>query len=152
MNEAQVRTLIDKDTIANIRVRFADYMDTQNWEGLTTLFTDLVDVDYSDLGIPPRTMVKEEFVALLRNTLSREGIKTQHYVSNFNISVEGDRATSIAYVYARHYLSTEQGANTFDLNGYYTEKLLRTENSWQITAIKLSVRWTKGKPENILVV
>lgn len=150
MNEA-IRTLIDKDAIANIRVHFAQYMDTQNWEGLTALFTDRVDVDYSDFGIPPKTMTKEEFVNLIRNTLTREGVKTQHYISNFNISVQGDRATSITYVYARHYLPTEPGGNTFNLNGYYTEKLLRTKTSWQITAIKLSIRWTEGNPEDVLV-
>ena len=151
MNEAQLQTLIDKDTIANIRLSFAHYIDTQNWSELTALFTDRVDVDYSDFGIPAKTMKKEEFITLIRNTLTREGVKTQHYISNFNISVEGDRATSIAYVHARHYLPTEGGGNAFDLNGYYTEKLLRTESSWQITAIKLSIQWTEGKPEKVLV-
>lgn len=152
MNEAKLQTLIDKDTIANIRIRFAHYIDTKDWEGLTALFIDRVDVDYSDFGIPAKTMTKEEFVTLIRNTLTREGIKTQHYISNFNISVEGDRATSIACVYARHFLSTEEGENAFDMNGYYTEKLLRTESSWKITAIKLSVRWMEGKPEKVLAI
>lgn len=152
MNEAQLQTLIDKDTIANIRLSFAHYIDTQNWSELTALFTDRVDVDYSDFGIPPKIMTKEEFVNLIRNTLTRKGVKTQHYISNFNISIEGDRATNIAYVYARHYLSTERGGNAFDVNGYYTEKLVRTQSSWQITAIKLSVRWTEGNPEAVLVV
>lgn len=72
------------------------------------------------------------------------------YISNFNISVEGDRATSIAYVYARHYLPTEQGGNAFDVNGYYTEQLLRTESIWQIIAINFSIRWTEGNPNLVL--
>ena len=150
MNEAQLQNLIDKDAIANIRIRFAHYIDTRDWEELTTLFIDQVDVDYSDFGIPAKTMTKEEFVDLIRNTLTREGIKTQHYISNFNISVESDQATSIACVYARHFLSTEEGENAFDMNGYYTEKLLRTKSSWQIAAIKLSVRWMEGQPEKVL--
>lgn len=151
ISEVKLQTLIDKDTIANIRIRFAHYIDTQDWKRLTALFTDRIDVDYSDFGIPAQTMTKEEFVTLIRNTLTCEGVKTQHYISNFNISVEGDRATSIAYVYARYYLPTEQGGNAFDLNGFYTENLVHTESSWQITAIKLSIRWTQGNPEEVLV-
>ena len=91
MNEV-VGILIDKDTIANIRVRFARYIDTKDWKGLTTLLANRVDIDYSDFGIPTQTMTREEFVSLIRNTLSREGVKTQHYISNFDISVEGEFA------------------------------------------------------------
>ena len=150
MNEAIVKTLADKDAIANIRIKFARYIDTQNWSGLTTLLADRIDVDYSDFGVPAKTMTKEDFAALIRSTLSCEGIKTQHYISNIDISVEGDFATSVAYVFARHYLPTEQGGSAFDLNGYYTEKLRRTNSNWLITAIKLSVLWTEGNPQQVL--
>lgn len=150
MNEAIVKTLADKDAIANIRIKFARYIDTQNWSGLTTLLADRIDVDYSDFGVPAKTMTKEDFAALIRSTLSREGIKTQHYISNIDVSVEGDRATSIAYVFARHYLPTDEGESTFDLNGYYMEKLVRTNSDWQINVIKLSVGWTVGNPQQVL--
>ena len=145
MNEI-LKTLIDKDTIINIRVRFTRYIDTKDWKGLTTLLSDRVDVDYSDFGIPIQTMTREEFVGLIRNTLSREGVRTQHYISNFDISVEGDNATCQAHVRAMHFLPNE-GESMLEMGGYYEAKLVRIAQDWKIKSWKFTILWSRGNEE-----
>jgi hypothetical protein len=69
---------------------------------------------------------------------------TQHMITNHVITLEGDHATCVAYVQARHHLPNEKGNSDQVTYGYYTNRLVRTVEGWKIRGRKLTVRWNEG--------
>lgn len=69
---------------------------------------------------------------------------TQHMITNHVITLEGDHATCVAYVQARHHLPNEKGDSDLVTYGYYTNRLVRTVDGWKIRGRKLTVRWNEG--------
>jgi len=62
-------------------------------------------------------------------------------ITNHVITIEGDEATCVAYVQARHHLPNETGHADQTMFGYYTNRFVRTPDGWKISACKLTVTW-----------
>ena len=65
-------------------------------------------------------------------------------ITNQVITLNGDEATCVAYVQARHHLPNETGGSDQVMYGYYTNRLVRTAGGWKIRARKLTVTWNEG--------
>lgn len=147
MNDSKLQLLLDRADISNVIVSFVSCLDTQKWDFFHSLFTNEINVDYSELtGKPDSKMKADDFVAFVRSSLSRKGLKTQHISTNYTINLEGDNATCVSSVAALHYLPDEQH-NTFDAHGYYNKTLVRTSKGWKISGIKLSFLWATGNSQ-----
>jgi hypothetical protein len=142
----KVQTLLDKEAIRELRYKFAQALDYQDWQLLQNLFTDELDVDLSALGVPVQKMRREEFSGLYKHAFSREGLKTQHNCANFRIQIEGDSATSQANFFGQHYIQGFADGEEFLLRGEYVDKLVRTAAGWKINATKLNVFYATGNP------
>jgi hypothetical protein len=133
-----------------LRISFAKGIDERNWELLENTLSDEVWVDYSDLGVPPSMMMKNQVVELLKSSI-KDGLKTQHYLSNYDFKIEDNEANGSVYVFARHYLpfADGTGGDAFDLNARYLDGFIKTENGWKINKYKLSVSWFIGNPSSV---
>ncbi len=88
-------------------------------------------------------MKADQWVEFARRTIT--GLKaTQHMITNHVITIEGDEATCVAYVQARHHLPNESGESEQTMFGYYTNRFVRTADGWKIRACKLTVNWSTG--------
>lgn len=58
--------------------------------------------------------------------------------------INSDHAFALAYVRAQHYLPNKTGSDTWVVGGYYNYELMRAENNWRITSMKLNVQYTEG--------
>ncbi len=87
-------TPTDYQQIAEVTSRMGVLADARDWQGLRTLYTDTVAVDYTSLaGGEPATLSGDEMVAAWRIAL--EGLDaSQHLIANHQVDVDGDEATA----------------------------------------------------------
>jgi hypothetical protein len=106
-------------------VRFAYAMDERDWGLLDDITTDDIE---ADLGVG-RIQGRGALVSLLRRYLDQCGT-TQHMLGNVLIEVNGDRATSQAYVADLHLGAHGKEDVTFRTLGRYNDEWIRVEEQW----------------------
>jgi 3-phenylpropionate/cinnamic acid dioxygenase small subunit len=143
-DETKLQYLLDRAEISDVQLRYATGVDMRDWASYRSCFTDEIDTDFtSAMGGEPRRLKADQWVEYARRTIS--GLKaTQHMITNHVITLEGDEATCVAYVQARHHLPNDTGASDQVMFGYYTNRFVRTPDGWKIRACKLTVTWNTG--------
>jgi len=131
LDQATLAAVVDRLAIQDLLVRYCKAIDTKDWDLLDTVFVPDAHVDYTSSGgvQGPYPEVRKWLADILPNFPM-----SQHAVSNFEIHVDGDRATSRVYFYnpmARP--KPEGGVSMFFIGGYYVDDLVRTSDGWRIT-------------------
>lgn len=130
-----------KQEISELHYKYARGLDGQDWATFASIFDDEIESDFSGWGMGDKmTMARDDFASLVRFMFSTKNLKTQHYMTNFLIEVNGDRAEGDVYVFARHKL----GSEIMDLNAFYRCSYRLTDAGWKIAAIALHPRWDQG--------
>jgi len=144
MDESKLNALLDRGAISDVQLRYASGIDMRDWTLYRSCFTDDLEIDFSSVfGGDPRRMKADQWVETVRRTIS--GLKaTQHMITNHVITLQGDEATCVAYVQARHHLPNDAGGSDQAMFGYYTNRFVRTPDGWKIRACKLTVTWNTG--------
>ena len=143
MAEDHLQQFVDREAIIKTIQSYAFGVDFRDWDLFGSIFTDPFDVDLTSLGLKNPAIRVAEWVDIVRSGLS--GYKgTQHLLSNFRINLDDDRASTIVYFQATHYLPNDQGDNHNTLAGYYNHTLTRTAQGWKIRKLVLNVVWTEG--------
>ncbi len=144
IDETKLQYLLDRAAISDVQLRYATGVDTRDWALYRSCFTDEVEIDFtSAFGGDPRRVKADRWVEAVRRTIS--GLKaTQHMITNHVITIDGDEATCVAYVQARHHLPNDAGGSDQTMFGYYTNRFVRKPDGWKIRACKLTVTWNAG--------
>lgn len=112
------------EQITNVLVRYATGIDSRNWDLFRTCFTEDAQLDYGVLG----TWNSREAVTRFME-VSHSG-PSQHRLSNFAITIEGNQARARTYVDAIVFgPGGWGGAQTI---GYYDDELVHSAEGWQI--------------------
>lgn len=122
------QALLDEREIVRGLSRFARILDHKQWDRLGDVFADDICFDYGTGGD------QHGMAALtvnMRRFLDRCG-GTQHLIGSILVDVEGDRATSRAYVQARHQRVDDPAGPIFDSNGEYVDQWERRPEGWRI--------------------
>ncbi len=131
--------LSDRREIEDLLIRYAMSLDARDWATLDTVF--LPDA-VATLG-NYECLNREEIVATCRRALS--GLTcSQHIVTNFTATVDGDTATSRCYLHAQHNHLQAFGDPNFIVAGTYADELVRTAEGWRIAKRHLKVIWVDG--------
>ena len=131
VDPAKIAYLLDRLEIQDLLTRYCKAIDTKDWSLLDTCFVPDAHVDYTSSG-----GVKGSYPEVRRwlaDVLPHFPM-SQHAVSNFEIVIDGDRASSRVYFYnpmARP--KPEGGVSMFFIGGYYVDDLVRTADGWRIT-------------------
>ena len=143
-NDTSVQYLLDRAAISDVQLRYATGVDMRDWPLYRSCFTDEIETDFtSAMGGQARRMKADHWIELVRRVISGLAA-TQHMITNHVITIDGDQATCVAYVQARHHLPNETGASDQVMFGYYTNGFVRTPDGWKIRACKLTVTWNTG--------
>lgn len=134
----------DRTEICETVYTYATGIDTRDWTLYRSIFTDEIDLDFSSYdGNPPQRLPADAWVAAIRPLFT--GLDaTQHVMTNPRVTIEGDAATCVMYMKAEHFLQNDRGDDWFTIGGYYTDRLVRTPGGWRISAVRLTVFWSRG--------
>lgn len=121
-----LQAVSDKLEIAELLARYARAVDSKDWDLWRSVFTPEARVDYSSAGaaVGPR----DEVAHWLEQALSAVPM-TQHFISNIEIDLDGDRATVRAMFY--NPMQLPGMADLSYCGGYYHHDVVRTAEGWK---------------------
>ncbi len=141
VSDRTLEYLLDHHDVCNLLYRYAQALDEKNWELLATCFTpDAVALYGEVLGR------KDGFEAIRETCRSALGKldSSQHIISNPEIEIDGDRATSRCYVHAQHTKAGTPGGDNMIIGGTYLDEIVRTADGWRIQQRELRFLWQEG--------
>ncbi|HEX4539494.1 MAG TPA: nuclear transport factor 2 family protein [Acidimicrobiales bacterium] len=136
--------IADRIEIDDLLTRYATAVDTRDWDLYQTVFTADALIDYTSSGGIRGGVA--EMTKWLSDALSIFSM-SQHLVTNRDIRVTGDTATSRSYFYNPMGRTKRDG--TLDLmfvGGFYRDQLRRTANGWRIAERIQDTAWLSSAP------
>jgi len=135
-------TLADRIAIDDVLTRYATAVDARDWDLYRSVFTADAVIDYTSSGGIRGGVT--EVTTWLSDALSIFSM-SQHLVTNRDIRVTGDTATSRSYFYNPMGRTKRNG--TLDLmfvGGFYRDKLRRTADGWRIVERIQDTAWSSS--------
>jgi 3-phenylpropionate/cinnamic acid dioxygenase small subunit len=131
----------DRHEIEQILDLYATIIDGREYERLTEVFLPDAVLDYSSSGGEPGPL--HPVAAWIEKGLSLFA-RSQHLITNKQITVNGDRATSRALFF--NPLLARDGAVMF-VGGAYDDQWMRTPVGWRIIERVQETTWTFALPD-----
>lgn len=143
--EAKMQLLFDRAEIADVVRRYAQGIDTRDFDLLRTCYTDEIEMDFRptvpDLDRTHFTV--DEWVEMVSKFHSQfDG--TEHILIPEGIDVNGDSASCYAVMHASHFKKDSHGAPHHLISGSYSMEFTRTTNGWKMCKASQVVRWVEG--------
>ncbi len=133
----------DRMEIDDLLTRYATGLDQRDWDLWQSCFTSDALIDYTASGgirgrLPEVRSWLESVMPMFR--------AFQHLVTNREVSIDGDVATSRAAFFNPMVVGGE-AASLFFEGGYYCDRLVRTDQGWRIAErVEESVYSTRFMP------
>lgn len=132
----EIQSIRDELDIQRVVADYAWACDNGDWAKLRSVFSEDARLDYSSTGGPADD--RDTVVAWLEQGLgSLDWI--HHVVSNFQIELDGDRATVRALFHCTAKLPGAE--DPIVTGGYYDEEFVRTAEGWKIRNLYEDNRW-----------
>jgi 3-phenylpropionate/cinnamic acid dioxygenase small subunit len=130
MDAGKLRELADRLEIDDLLTRYATAVDNKDWDLFRTCFTPDAFIDYTAAG---GIKGKLPEVATWLSEVLPAFPMTQHIVTNRDVVVDGDKATSRSCFFNPMGLAPgKEEMQLFFDGGYYNDKLVRTADGWRI--------------------
>ena len=139
--------MTDESEVARVLYRYALGVDTRDWVLYRSVFADTLSADFSgfDPDLPPMRIKADQWVAGIKPVFT--GLAASHHaMTNPLPAIDGDDATITMYVRAHHVLDPDDPRAFYTVGGYYQNSLVKTDGSWLLSEIKLTVTWRAGDP------
>ncbi len=135
MNKTGPHILRDERDIVDILIRYAVDLDEHHWAGLDEVFVPEATATYHGIGdFTGRDAIRN----MVRSALERCG-RTQHFLGNYRIAVDGDKASAKCYLQAIHVGLGDYAHNILTVWGEYRDRLERRSEGWRIVHRELEV-------------
>ena len=123
-----IEVLLAEREITRQLIRFSRAMDARDWAALDAITVDDIQADLGAGELSGRGAM----VNNMRSFLDACG-PTQHLLGNIIIEVDGDTATSEAYVSDMHLGTGERSGESFSTLGDYHDHWRRLNGRWLMT-------------------
>ncbi len=136
-----LQALSDKIEIHELLARYARGVDSKDWELWRSVFTPDAALDYSSAGVISGS--RDDVAAWFEQGLAAVPM-TQHFISNVEIELDGDRARVRAMFY-----NPMQLPGMVDLSycgGYYHHDMVRTSGGWRSHRLVEENVWFVNRP------
>jgi 3-phenylpropionate/cinnamic acid dioxygenase small subunit len=136
-----LQALHDKIEIHELLARYARGVDTRDWELWKAVFTPDATIDYTSAGAVLGS--RDEVAAWLEQGLGTVPM-TQHFITNIEVDLDGDRARARAMFYNPMLLPGM--AEQSSCGGYYHHDLVRTPEGWKSERLVEQNVWFVNPP------
>jgi hypothetical protein len=131
----------DRTAIVDLTIAYCWALDEHDWPALHRVF--LPDAR-AELGFPEVTGI-DAIVGIVSGVLTPLDT-SQHMVTNHQVRIDGDTATSRCYFHAQHVRRAAAEGPNFIVAGRYEDDLVRTADGWRIARRRLVPMWREGNP------
>jgi quinol monooxygenase YgiN/3-phenylpropionate/cinnamic acid dioxygenase small subunit len=136
-----IEALAHEREIIALTVRYAWALDNRRFEDLALVFSEDGVADYgSNVGTHRGPGAIGEACA---RSLSRFD-RTQHIVSNHQVTIDGQTAHGRCYFQAQHVVKEADGDHNYTIAGNYLDQYRHTEDGWRIAHRTLRTTWRDG--------
>lgn len=142
-----LQEMSDRFELQDLVYRYAQLVDSKQFEELRNVFTADVHVDYSAFGGGVGNL--EETLAFLRAAVT-DGLfpHTQHLNANMQFALEGDSASGRVMCFNPMTMALPDGASqTFFLGLWYLDEYRRTAGGWRISRRAEEKSWVFNTPD-----
>jgi len=150
--EEKLQLLSDRTEISELIHRYGAAADQKDWKLMRSMFTDEIEVWLGRHGQQPaqlRRVSADRFTASGDKVLGRFSV-TQHVLTDKHIEITGDTAVCICDMQARHFKKPDDLAQkVWDIGGYYTFYLTRTNGFWKVAKYTLNITWSENTPPDM---
>jgi 3-phenylpropionate/cinnamic acid dioxygenase small subunit len=137
-----LQALADRLDIEDVLTRYAWALDSKHFDELDDVFTPDAHIDYTSSG--GEAGAYPDVKAWLAKVLPHFPAY-QHLVTNKQITIDGDHATSRSEFYNPMVMAKQDGTTSiFFVGGEYHDQLTRTPDGWRITNRVEQSIWTDG--------
>jgi 3-phenylpropionate/cinnamic acid dioxygenase small subunit len=145
MDSERLRRLEDRQALQELLVSYARSCDDRDWTRYRSVFTPDAEIDYT--GAYGRAGRRDEIADWIEALMSGPVLQhTQHLLSNFEIALDGDRASGRAD-YLNPDVFARPGRRELLVNGgIYDFAAIRTDVGWRLSTLTARILWSgKGK-------
>ena len=138
----RMELLADRLEIQDVLSRYAWAIDSRSFDDLDEVFTGDAHIDYTSAG-----GIKGDYPDVKKwlSEVLPHFPAYQHLVTNHDIRIDGDTATSRSAFYNPMGQNQPDGQRTyFFVGGEYHDKLVRTDAGWRITERIEQTVWMDG--------
>src|SRR5262249_8270596 len=136
-----MQAVADKLEIHELLARYARGVDTKDWALYRSVFTPDATIDYTSAGAVAGP--RDEVAAWLEAGFVNIPM-TQHFISNIEVEVDGDRAKVRAMFY--NPMQLRGMSDMSSCGGYYHHDLVRTADGWKSERLVEENLWFVGQP------
>jgi 3-phenylpropionate/cinnamic acid dioxygenase small subunit len=138
MARPTLEELLDRVEIDDLLTRYANALDTKDFDLLDEVFTPDAHLDYTSAGgiAGDFPTVKAWLAEVLPHFP-----QYQHLIGNRKITVDGDRATLVSVLFNPMVM---KNGDTFFCGAEYRDDLVRTADGWRIANRYEETVWTYG--------
>jgi len=138
-----VEALWARAEVERVMLNFGRALDTGNWPLYRSCFADRFRVNFERLTGQPEVHVDADLWTRFAKVILSP-VRRHHQYSNFNATIDGERAEAIIYMVARHWKPTEGGSCEYIQNGWYENSFARIDGQWKITRLLHTYQWISG--------
>ena len=139
-------SLEDRIAVLETVYKYAQGIDTRDWDLYRSIFTDEIEVDFSSYdGQTVGHLKADDWVERLKPLFSGLAA-TQHVMTNPIVTFIDHGATCRIYMQAEHFMDANDGRTSYSIGGYYIDRLMFQNNRWLISSVTLTVLWRRGDP------
>lgn len=140
--EQRLAELEDQLALQQLLARYAVAVDTRDWTAYAACFSDDADIDYLASGGPRGTPTA---VAPWLDASLANFAMSSHYVTNIDITVDGDEAWGTALFYSpMGSPAADATMSMLYVGGRYTDRYTRAAGGWKIAARRQDTGWFSG--------
>ena len=139
------------EAIRTVKARYCRYLDSKDWEGLASIFTDDVVLDVQEDSGKPPFVGRDVAMETIKRSVATA--RTAHQIHPSEIELDDEEANVITPMQDRVVwapgTSPLPGIASITGFGHYRERYVRLDGAWKIAHLKLTRLYVDMHPEPV---